>query len=98
MSECFELTVLARVGEDQEELLEDIENLINENSEAVDVFEDDGEKRLAYDIEDQNVAHYYFWQMFGVRDKGQAIEEELAKDERILRHLLVTTIKRKESR
>lgn len=95
MKDCFELTVLARVDEDQEELLEDIENLIGEHCENVDVFEDDGEKRLAYDIEGQNVAHYYFWQMSGVRERN-AIEMELAKDERLLRYLLVTAIKRKE--
>ena len=49
MTNKFELTVLAMTEENQEELIEDITDLIEKHGDVVK-FENDGEKRLAYDI------------------------------------------------
>lgn len=94
MTNKFELTVLAMTEENQEELIEDITDLVEKYGEVAK-FENDGEKRLAYDIKGQSRACYYFWVIDNLKATERSqITRALDSDERILRYLLIKSNKR----
>ena len=94
MTNKFELTVLAMTEENQEELIEDITDLIEKHGDVVK-FENDGEKRLAYDIKGQSMAYYYFWIIDNLKaTETKKITRVLDGDERILRYLLIKSNRR----
>ena len=93
----YELTVL--IHPDLEMNLEPattkIKSLIEKNGGKITKEENDGKKRLAYDIKGQSFAVYYYYEVSLPADAPAKIESTLNITDEVLRHLLVKVDERK---
>ena len=93
----YELTVL--IHPDLEMNLDTatnkIKDLIEKNGGKITKEENDGKKRLAYTIQGQDFAVYYYYELELPTEAPAKIETTLNITDEVLRHLLVTVDERK---
>ena len=93
----YELTVL--IHPDLEMNLDTatnkIKDLIEKNGGKITKEENDGKKRLAYTIQGQDFAVYYYYELELPTEAPAKIEATLNITDEVLRHLLVTVDERK---
>lgn len=93
----YELTVL--IHPDLEMNLDTatnkIKELIEKNGGKITKEENDGKKRLAYTIQGQDFAVYYYYELELPAEAPAKIESVLNITDEVLRHLLVTVDERK---
>lgn len=93
----YELTVL--IHPDLEMNLEPatskIKSLIEKNGGKITKEENDGKKRLAYDVKGQSFAVYYYYEVSLPADAPAKIKSTLNITDEVLRHLLVKVDERK---
>lgn len=89
----YDVIVLAYQFAPQEELVDDVKNLI-EKYGKIWAYDDEGVKKLAYDINNEQQAHYYYWFVENLEDP-MPISKYLENDGRVLRYLICRSIQRR---
>lgn len=85
----YELTILAKVGTE----LDNLHNLIvaiEKTGVRVIKSQNEGVKELAYPIEEFTEAHYYFFNLKGLKPRAKKLSKMLSNSDDILRYMLVT--------
>lgn len=93
----YELTVLYHpdLEMNMEPATAKVKDIIEKNGGKIVKEEDDGKKRLAYSIKNQDFALYRFYEVELPVDAPAKIESILNITDEVLRHLLVTVDERK---
>lgn len=87
----YELTVLIRDNDNREKILDRVNELVSAYSVKIVDYQEDGLKRLAYVIDGEQYAYYYFWTFETPQEfRAPEITQELGTTEDVLRYLLVT--------
>lgn len=86
-----ELTVLLREDADKDEAIEKLKTLVENKGGMVVKTEDEGVKRLAYDIQGQKKARYIYFDIILPQNKASELSSVLNITDTILRYLLVRT-------
>lgn len=86
----YELTVLIRDNDNREKTLDRVNELVSAYSVKIVDYQEDGLKRLAYEIDGEQYAHYYFWTFETPQEfHAPEITQKLDTMEDVLRHLLI---------
>ena len=93
----YELTVLVHpdLEMNPEPAIAKVKDLIEKNGGKITKEENDGKKRLAYSINGQDFAVYYYYEVELPAEAPAKIESVLNITDEVLRHLLVTVDERK---
>ena len=90
---AYDVIVLAYQFAHQDALVNDVKDLIEKHGK-IWAFDDEGVKKLAYNINDETHAHYYCWYVEDLADPTP-ISDYLEKDGRVLRYLVCSQVRRK---
>lgn len=86
----YELTVLVRDSENRENTVDKINTLVAAYSTKILDYQEEGLKKLAYSIDGEEYAWYYFWTFDTVQEfHAPQITTELDTMEDALRYLLI---------
>lgn len=88
MSKGYELTVLIKENQHSKHYLDKVQEIVELGSTKIYLFEDDGIKKLAYSINGEDEAHYYYWE-FDTVSTPIAISKALDNTDGVIRYLLV---------
>lgn len=84
----FELTIIAPESATEVDI-EALTKVIKRYSMSIEMFEDDGVKRIPYPINGHDRGHYLFWELDMATGEPQKLSSELNINDGVLRYLLV---------